>query len=115
MQAPILILISLLTYAFFDRISGPTEAPSTSVGADSSGAVLTPDMPSLALSTQVKVPGSEALFPERDPSQMGALIEGMKTCQSLWKEASDKDKHYKTVATRLEEEVQILQDSNEGN
>jgi len=65
-------------------------------GADSSSAVLTPDMPSLALSTQVKVPGSEAPFPEHDHSQMGALIEGMKTCQSLWKEASDKAKHYKT-------------------
>ena len=71
-------------------------------GADSSSAVLTPDMPSLALSTQVKVPGSEAPFPEHDHSQMGALIEGMKTCQSLWKEASDKAKPYKMVATQLE-------------
>ena len=77
-------------------------------GADSSSAVLTPDMPSLALSTQVKVPGSDALFPERDPSQMGALIEGMKTCQSLWKEASDQAKQSGVETSRLREEVNIL-------
>jgi hypothetical protein len=81
------------------------ESPSASVAADSFGSALTADRPSLALSTQVRVPESEVLFPEQDLSRMGVLIEEMKTCQSLWKEASDKAKHYKVVATQVKEEV----------
>ena len=52
---------------------------------------------------------------EKDPFRMDAIIHELQVCQSLWKEASDKDKHYKTVAIQLKEEVQILRDSNEGN
>jgi len=54
------------------------------------------------------------VVPEDDPSQMSPLIEGMRTCQSLWKGASDKAKHYKAVVAQLEEEVKTLRDSNEG-
>ena len=42
------------------------------------------------------------------------LIDGMKTCQTLSKEASDKAKHYKAVVTQLEEVVKTLRDSIEG-
>jgi hypothetical protein len=45
---------------------------------------------------------------------MSPLIESMKTCQNLWKEANDKAKHYKAVVTQLEEEVKTLQDANDG-
>ena len=54
------------------------------------------------------------MVPKDDPSQMSPLIEGMRTCQSLWKGASDKAKHYKAVVAQLEEEVKTLQDANEG-
>ena len=42
------------------------------------------------------------------------LIDGMKTCQTLSKEASDKAKHYKVVVTRHEEDVKTLWDAIEG-
>jgi len=86
-------------------VARPAEAPSASAAADGFGSVPTPDRPSLALSTQVRVPESEVLFPEQDLPWMGALIEEMKTCQSLCKEASDKAKHYKATTTQVEEEV----------
>lgn len=95
----LLILTVPLNCVFGSSMTRSNEAPSASIGADGSGSVLTPDRPSLALSTQVRISKSEALLPEHDPSQMGALIEGMKTWQSLWKEVSDKAKHYKTVVT----------------
>ena len=63
---------------------------------------------------QVRVLGSEEVDPGDDPSQMSPLIEGMKTCQSLWKGASDKAKHYKALVAQLEEEIKTLQDANEG-
>ena len=54
------------------------------------------------------------MVPKDDPSQMSPLIEGMRTCQSLWKGASDKAKHYKVVVTRHEEDVKTLWDAIEG-
>ena len=81
---------------------------------DNSDAALTLDRSNLELSTQVMVLGSEEVVPKDDPSQMSPLIEGMRTCQSLWKGASDKAKHYKAVVTQLEEEVKTLRDANEG-
>ena len=85
-----------------------------SAGGDNSDAAPTPDRSNLELLTQVRVLGSEEVIPKDDPSQMSPLIEGMRTCQSLWKGASDKAKHYKAVVAQLEEEVKTLQDSNEG-
>ena len=83
-------------------------------GGDNSIVAPTMDRPNLELSTEVKVPGSKEMAPKDDPSQMSPLIEGMRTCQSLWKGASDKAKHYKAVVTQLEEEVKTLWDANEG-
>jgi uncharacterized protein (UPF0335 family) len=54
------------------------------------------------------------VIPEEDPSQMSPLIESMKTCQSLWKDASDKAKRYKAVVSQLEEELKTLRDANDG-
>jgi len=85
-----------------------------SAGGDNSDAAPTPDRSNLELLTQVRVLGSEEVIPKDDPSQMSPLIEGMRTCQSLWKGASDKAKHYKAVVAQLEEEVKTLRDSNEG-
>jgi len=59
------------------------KTPSTSAGADGSSSVSTRDRPSLALSNQVRISESEAMLPEHNPSQMGALIEGKKTYQKL--------------------------------
>ena len=83
-------------------------------GGDNSNTTPTPDRSNLELLTQVRVLGSEEVIPKDDPSQMSPLIEGMRTCQSLWKGASDKAKHYKAVVTQLEEEVKTLWDANEG-
>jgi hypothetical protein len=69
---------------------------------------VTPDRPSLELSTQVKVLGSKEGTLEDDPSQMIPLIEGTKTCHSLWKGARDQVKHYKVVVSQLEEESKFF-------
>ena len=45
---------------------------------------------------------------------MSPLVEGLKACQSSWKGASDRAKHYKAVVAQLEEEVKTLRDANEG-
>ena len=57
-----------MTYVFFGNISRLEEAPSLSAGGDNSNAAPTLDRPNLELSTKVKVPGSEGIVPEDDPS-----------------------------------------------
>ena len=104
----------LLIYVYFDNATRPTEAPSVPARGGSLDTAPTPDRPKLELSTQVKVLGSEEVLPEEGPSQMSPMIESMKTYQRLWRDASDKAKHYKVVVSQLEEEVKTLWDANEG-
>ena len=104
----------LLTYVSSGNVSRLEEAPSLTARGDNSDAAPTSDRPNLELSTQVKVLRSEDMVLEDDPSQMGPLIECLKACQSSWKGASDKAKHYKAVVDQLEEEVKTLRDANEG-
>jgi hypothetical protein len=104
----------LLTYVSSGNVSRLEEAPSLSTRGDNSDTAPTPNRPNLGLSTQVKVLGSEETVLKDDPSQMGPLIESMKTCHSFWKGASDRAKHYKAVVTQLQEEVKTLRDANVG-
>ena len=50
------------------NVSRLEEAPNLSARGDNSDATPTPDRPTLELSTQVKVPGSEEMVSEDDPS-----------------------------------------------
>jgi hypothetical protein len=70
-----------------------------SARAEQSDSVPTTDRPNLELSTQVKLTESEEAIPEDDLSQMLPLIDGMKTCQGLWKRASDQVKQYKVAVS----------------
>ena len=58
----------LLTYVSSGNVSRLEEAPSLLARGDNSDVAPTPNRPNLELSTQVKVPGSEEMVPEDDPS-----------------------------------------------
>ena len=62
------ILSILLTYVSSGNVSRLEEAPIFLARDDNSNATLTSDRPNLELSTKVKVPGSEGIVPEDDPS-----------------------------------------------
>ena len=58
----------LLTYVSSSNVSRLEEAPSLSARGDNSDEALTLDRPNLKLLTLVKVPGSEEMVLEDDPS-----------------------------------------------